>query len=182
MWLNLMVLVVIGVVANALSWWLLADAVDESRSGMVLERMAVMRYGKRITVVAAALTLALAALLVVVVAAPPAISANGAPLVAILLAASSLLLLEAWRRRVIVSDRAVVSSGPFGSRALTWSEVRAIHFNPFVRMLVIHARDGRCLRVNPSLSGMDFLEFLASEKLSAGQCARAFHALREYRS
>ncbi|HGG60540.1 MAG TPA: PH domain-containing protein [Gammaproteobacteria bacterium] len=179
-------IVAIGVIANCLGWWLLRGAVAGRRVGQVGRRQAILRYGDRVLAVSIALLLAVGVLLLVIMMAPEQVGSAGAtevlqPLVGALLVASGLLILEARHRRIFVSDAAIVSSGLLGSTTLTWSEIDVIRFNPFTRMLVIRARDGRRLTVNPSLSGMDFLEYLARENLGAGQYARAFHALHQYR-
>ena len=100
--------------------------------------------------------------------------------VVVLLGSSILLLIEVKTRRVMLTDEAIASFGRLGRKAVRWSDVESIQFNRYLRMITIHSIGGKCLRVNPSLSGMEFLEFMASEKLDSASYLPAFRALAKY--
>ncbi len=100
--------------------------------------------------------------------------------VVVLLGGSILLLIEVRTRKIILTDEAIASFGRLSKKAVNWSEVDSIQFNRWMKMLVIHTRTGNRLRVNPSLSGMEFLEFMASEKLSVDRYSAAFCELEKF--
>lgn len=101
-------------------------------------------------------------------------------LVVVLLGGSILLLIEVRTRKVMLTDEAIASFGRLSKKAVKWSEVDSIQFNRWLRMIVIHTNTGNRLSVNPSLSGMEFLEFMASEKLSIDRYSAAFHELAKF--
>jgi hypothetical protein len=100
--------------------------------------------------------------------------------VVVLLGGSVLLLIEVRTRKIMLTDEAIASFGRLSKKAVKWSEVDSIQFNRWLRMLVIHTNTGNRLRVNPSLSGMEFLEFMASEKLTVDRYSAAFRELAKF--
>lgn len=97
--------------------------------------------------------------------------------VVVLLAGSVLLLIEVRTRKVMLTDEAIASFGRLSKKAVQWSEIESIRFNRWSRMLVVHTATGNRLFINPSLSGMEFLQFMASEKLAERSYTAAFQDL-----
>ncbi len=187
---DIQLFIVAGVISTLVSGWLLRTAERAPRALIPgNHRLAILQYGAVVRWSCLGLAGILAALTAVVLtpALYPLIGAEEAlpmPLrfaSLVLLLAALALLAEARTRRVILTSDAIASLGAFSRSALRWDEVVAVRFNPYLRMLVFHSRDGRRLTVNPSLSGLAFLETLTLTKLPAARCAPAFRALHQYR-
>ena len=100
------------------------------------------------------------------------------PLVAL---GAGILAVEAWTRQVLLDDDGIRSRSLFGERRLGWREVDEVSWDRWLKMVVVRGRDGRRIRVNPSLSGLGMFELLLRERLDHRRIARAmpgFDALR----
>lgn len=88
------------------------------------------------------------------------------------------LMLEAFFKRVILNEEGIRLIGKFGEVEIFWKDIETVTYNRWLKIFTIHAWDGRQLKVNPSLSGIQFLESMLWERV---ETIRFRQALRGFR-
>ena len=92
------------------------------------------------------------------------------PLVAL---GAGALAVEAWTRQILLDDNGIRSRNLFGERRLDWREIDEVAWDRWLKMVIVRGKDGRRIRVNPSLSGLGMFELLLLEQLGHERITKA---------
>jgi len=88
------------------------------------------------------------------------------------------LMLEAFFKRIILNQEGIHLIGKFGESEISWKDIESVTYNHWLKMFTVRAWDGRRLRVNPSLSGIQFLESMLWERVETIKFQQALRGFR----
>ncbi len=83
---------------------------------------------------------------------------------------------EAWTRQVVLDDDGIRTRGVLGTVQIPWEVISEVSWNRWTKMIVVHARDGAVIRINPSLSGLSMFELLLFERVERKRFEKAMPA------
>ena len=92
--------------------------------------------------------------------------------------AGVVLILEAFFKRVILNEEGIRLVGKFGEAEIHWKDIETVTYNHWLKMFTVRAWDGRRLRINPSLSGIQFLESILWEQVETVKFQQALRGFR----
>ena len=171
--------------SQLVSWFLFRAARGNRDFPDAGPRTLVMHYCGSIRLAAVLLPGVVMGLLLMLVNDPVALGSAARQVLVWLLPLAALgagaLAIEAWTRRILLDDDGIRSRSLFGETRLGWEEIDEVSWDRWLKMVVVRGRDGRRIRVNPSLSGLGMFELLLLERVERRRLTRAmpgFDALR----
>ena len=92
--------------------------------------------------------------------------------------AEVVLMLEAFFKKIILNQEGIRFVGMFSEDEISWKDIESVTYNHWLKIFTVRAWDDRRLRVNPSLSGIQFLESMLWERVETIKFQQALRGFR----
>ena len=90
----------------------------------------------------------------------------------------AVVMLEAFFKNVILNEKGIHLVSVFSEVEIFWDDIESVTYNHWLKIFTVRAWDGTQLRVNPSLSGIQFLESILWERVEIIKFRQALHGFR----
>ena len=156
--------------SQLVSWFLFRAARNAADFPREREGKVTMQYAPAIRMAALVLPMTALLLLVYLVSDPGHPFDSGVRTfllwsMPVLLTAAAAITAEAHVRRIYLDDQGLCSCSVFGERCVSWDDIDSVTFNRWLKLIVVHSKDGEKLAVNPSLSGLAVFELMLFERV-----------------
>lgn len=176
-----LLLLLVILTSQLVSWFLFRAARNAADFPLERKGKVTMRYAPAIRMAALVLPMTALLLLLYLVSNSSSTMDSGVQTfllwaMPVLLIAAAAITAEAYVRRIYLDDTGVCSCSVFGEKCVSWNEIDSVTFNRWSKMIVVHAKGGGKLAVNPSLSGLAMFELMLFERVERDRFRSAIPA------